>query len=71
MTKREYLATLSNEELSNAIYDVIVNRIGLRYNSSRHGVAWWLGEEFRESDFSRGHVYILNYETDTRGERRK
>lgn len=51
MTNREYLATLSNEELSNVIYDVIVDRIGRRYSSSRQGVSQWLGELYREDDF--------------------
>ena len=51
MTNRQYLATLSNEELSNVIYDVIVDRIGYRYNSSKLGVAHWLGELYNENDF--------------------
>lgn len=51
MTNREYLSTLSNEELSNAIYDIILNRIGIRYTSSRMGVAEWLGEECNKTDY--------------------
>lgn len=60
MTNREYLATLSNEELSNAIYDVIVDRIGRRYNSSKLGVAQWLGELYRENDFTKGFAYYAD-----------
>lgn len=51
MTNREYLSTLSNEELSNVIYDIIVDRIGIRYTSSRMGVAEWLGEEYNKTDY--------------------
>ena len=57
MTNRQYLATLSNEELSNVIYDVIVDRIGHRYSSSREGVSQWLGELYREDDFIKGFAY--------------
>lgn len=60
MTNRQYLATLSNEELSNVIYDVIVDRVGRRYNSSRLGVAQWLGELYRESDFIKGSAYYTD-----------
>lgn len=59
MTNREYLATLSNEELSNVIYDVIVDRIGYRYNSSKLGVAQWLGELYREDDFKKRLTYTV------------
>lgn len=52
MTNRQYLATLSNEELSNVIYDVIVDRIGYRYTSSRQGISQWLGELYRKEDFT-------------------
>lgn len=51
MTNREYLSTLSNEELSNTIYDIIIDRIGIRYNSSKMGVAEWLGEEYNKTDY--------------------
>ena len=51
MTNREYLSTLSNEELSNVIYDIIVDRIGVRFTSSRMGVAEWLGEEYNKTDY--------------------
>lgn len=51
MTNREYLSTLSNEELSNVIYDIIVDRIGVRSTSSRMGVAEWLGEEYNKTDY--------------------
>jgi hypothetical protein len=60
MTNRQYLATLSNEELSNVIYDVIVDRIGYRYNSSKLGVAQWLGELYREDDFKKGSDYYAD-----------
>jgi hypothetical protein len=60
MTNREYLATLSNEELANTIYDVIVDRIGYRYNSSKLGVAQWLGELYREDDFVKGFDYYAD-----------
>lgn len=60
LTNREYLATLSNEELSNTIYDVIVDGIGRRYNSSRLGVAQWLGELYRENDFTKGFAYYAD-----------
>ena len=60
MTNREYLSTLTNEELANTIYDVIVDRVGRRYNSSRLGVAQWLGEEYRKEDFYKGFTYYNN-----------
>lgn len=53
MTNREYLTTLSNEELANVIYDVIIDGVGYRYNSSRQGVAKWLGELYNEEDYKR------------------
>ena len=60
MTNRQYLATLSNEELANAIYDVIVDRIGWRYTSSKQGVSQWLGELYREDDFKKFVYYADN-----------
>lgn len=59
-TNRDYLATLSNEELANTIYDVIVDRVGRRYNSSRLGVAQWLGEEYRKEDFYKSFTYYVD-----------
>lgn len=59
-TNRDYLATLTNEELANTIYDVIVDRVGRRYNSSRLGVAQWLGEEYRKEDFYKGLAYYID-----------
>ncbi len=50
MTNREYLATLSDEELSCYIYKGILEKIGIRYNTSIGGVASWLGSEHHESD---------------------
>ena len=50
MTNREYLATLSDEELSCYIYMGILEKIGIRYNASIGGVASWLGSEHHESD---------------------
>ena len=56
-TNRDYLSTLSNEELANTIYDIIVDRVGRRYNSSRLGVAQWLGEEYRKEIFQAAVIY--------------
>ena len=60
MTNRQYLATLSNEELANTIYDVIIDRIGWRYTSSKQGVSQWLGELYREDDFKKFTYYTDN-----------
>lgn len=45
MTNREYLATLSNYDLSNYIYTFLVPVIGKSNNNSVMGVAEWLGQE--------------------------
>ena len=50
MTNKEYIATLTNEELATYIYKGIVEVIGRRYNSSVGGVADWLGQEHHKSD---------------------
>ena len=45
MTNREKLDSLSNEEFSEAIYE-IVKQIGWRYTISRKGTAEWLNQPY-------------------------
>ena len=60
MTNREYLATLSNEELSATIYQLILPKIGRRYNDAELGVAKWLGQQYDEKDY---HYWWIDGET--------
>ena len=50
MTNREYLNTLTEEELVTYIYDGIVARIAKRYTSSKGGITNWLLSEHIKAD---------------------
>ncbi len=57
MTNREYLATLSNYDLSNYIYTYIIPVIGKSNNNSVMGVAEWLGQD-RKASLTIGDGYV-------------
>lgn len=57
MTNREYLATLSNYDLSNYIYAYIVPVVGKSCSNSALGVAEWLGQD-REASLTIGDGYV-------------
>lgn len=50
MTNREWLATLSDRELSEFIYTKLIHQIGKSYTDSILGVAQWFSEEHRGGD---------------------
>lgn len=50
MTNREYLHTLTNNELAYSIYEIIIP-IGKMYNNSMGGVALWLNETYNEHEW--------------------
>lgn len=50
MTNREYLHTLTNNELAYSIYEIIIP-IGKMYNISTGGVALWLDETYNEHEW--------------------
>ena len=58
MTNREYLATLSNYDLSNYIYAYIVPVVGKSCSNSALGVAEWLGQERDTGTLTIGDGYI-------------
>ena len=49
MTNREYIETLTDEEMSYFIYSVLIP-MGRRYTDSPLGIAQWLGEPYKGGD---------------------
>lgn len=58
MTNREYLSTLTSAKLAEVIYKVIVERIGVAYNSSILGVADWLDRPYNKTDYMSIDEYL-------------
>ena len=48
VTNREYMESLSSEELAKFLYFRIFNGVGPQYPDSIAGVADWLDEEYKE-----------------------
>jgi len=66
MTNREWFESLTNQQMINAIYNVIIKQ-GYRYASSVDGLTAWLNEEAHIEMLNtllRGEIYYWNKEVE-------
>lgn len=69
MTNREYLSTLTSAELAEVIYKVIVERIGMMYNSSILGVADWLDRPYERIYYMSLNEYFHYLDTERKDDK--